>query len=154
MVKIFGHFLPGPKLLLALSEALLFSAILAGAVVHASTDHLQKLRFLIELSLVPSIILTTAMISVGAYNYNVLVSVRLTITRLTVALILAAPVICFALLFRTDAGTMLSSFRYGFEIVFAWALTLIISRIVFLKLASVQRFKRRVVVIGHGNLAA
>jgi sugar transferase (PEP-CTERM system associated) len=147
MVKIFGHFLPGPKLLLALSEALLLSAVLAGVVVPAS---------LIELSLVPSIILITAMISVGAYNYDVLVSVRLTITRLTVALILAAPVICFVLLFQTDAaGTMhTSSFRYGFEIVLAWALALIIIRTVFLKLVSVQRFKRRVVVVGNGKLAA
>jgi sugar transferase (PEP-CTERM system associated) len=158
MVKIFGHFVSGPKLLLASCEVVLISAVLAIVVLPTGVGALSigYVGTVIEFSLAPSVLEITAMIAVGLYNYDVLVNFRLTLIKMIVALILVAPVICLGLLLLADAEGGIGSdwFPWYLKIVLIWVLSVVVTRMAFLKFAGVEAFKRRVVVLGTGNLAA
>ena len=154
MVKVFGHFLAGPKLLLASCDAILMSVVLAAFVLTPSTDHVQSLQYLIKFCVAPSIVVLLAMIAVGLYNYPVLISLRLTFTRMVIALILVAPLLCLVLAFLEHAERgMPGRLPYWLNISLVLALTITVTRTAFL--AGLDSFnKRRVLVIGNGNLAA
>ena len=159
MVKIFGHSVPGPKLLLAFCEIILLSialAIFTLPTLEASVDYLGELRSVIAFSLAPSALGTTAMIAVGLYNYDVLVDFRLTAIKMVVALILVAPLICLGLLLLADTVSGIAGgwFAWYSKMVLIWVLSLVVTRTAFLKFAAVEAFKRRVVVVGNGELTA
>jgi sugar transferase (PEP-CTERM system associated) len=155
MVKIFGHSVPGPKLLLASCDTVLMCLALATivlATLQSSVDYLGALQSVIAFALAPSVLGITAMIAVGLYNYDVLADFRLTVVKMVVALILVAPLMCFSL--RLLANTDFWWFTWYPKVVFIWALSLVITRTAFLKFAALEVFKRRVVVLGNGEFAA
>src|SRR3974390_443627 len=155
MVKIFGHSVPAPKLLLASCDTILMCMALATVVLatlEASVDYFAALRSVIAFALAPSVLGITAMIAVGLYNYDVLADFRLTVVKMVVALILVAPVMCLGL--RLLANTDFWWFAWYPKVVFIWALSLVVTRTAFLKFAALEVFKRRVVVVGNGELAA
>jgi sugar transferase (PEP-CTERM system associated) len=155
MVKIFGHSVPGPKLLLASCETILVSVALATVVLatlQASVDYLGALRSVVAFAFAPSVLGITAMIAVGLYNYDVLADFRLTVVKMVVALILVAPPMYLGL--RLLADTDFGWFAWYPKVVFIWALSLVVTRTAFLKFAALEVFKRRVVVVGNGELAA
>jgi sugar transferase (PEP-CTERM system associated) len=155
MVKIFGHSVPGPKLLLASCDTILMCMALATVVLatlEASVDYFGALRSVIAFALAPSVLGITAMIAVGLYNYDVLADFRLTVVKMVVALILVAPLMCLGL--RLLANTDFWWFAWYPKVVFIWALSLVVTRTAFLKFAALEVFKRRVVVVGNGELAA
>jgi sugar transferase (PEP-CTERM system associated) len=156
MVKIFGHFVSGSKLLLASCEVVLISAVLAIVVLPTGALSIGYVGAVIGFSLAPSVLEITAMIAVGLYNYDVLVNFRLTLIKMIVALILVAPVICIGLLLLADAEGGIGSgwFPWYLKMVLIWVLCVVVTRTAFLKFAGVEAFKRRVVVVGTGNLAA
>ena len=155
MVKIFGHSVPGPKLLLASCDTILMCTMLATivlATLQASGDYLGALQSVIAFALAPSVLGITAMIAVGLYNYDVLADFRLTVVKMVVALILVAPPMYLGL--RLLADTDFGWFAWYPKVVFIWALSLVVTRTAFLKFAALEVFKRRVVVVGNGELAA
>src|SRR5262245_1723653 len=127
MVEIFDHFLPGPKLLLASCEAVLMSAMLAILLLSTSTlstDQVQALRSVAEFSLASSAVVITAMIAVGLYNYDVLASIRLTFTRMIVALILIVPMIHLLVVATEGQGGMRNDWvAFWLEMALVWFLT-------------------------------
>jgi sugar transferase (PEP-CTERM system associated) len=158
MVKLFGHSMPGPKILLASCEIIVISMALAIIVLPTlgAVDYLGQLRSVIAVALAPSALGVTAMIAVGSYNYDVLVDFRLTFVKMVIALILVAPLtyLSLMLLADTEGGIAGGWFAWYPKMVLIWVLSLVVTRTAFLKLAAVEVFKRRVVVVGNGKLAA
>src|SRR5262249_28662266 len=143
-------------LLLASCEIIVISMALAIIALPTLGADFGQLRSVIAFALAPSALGVTAMIAVGSYNYDVLVDFRLTVVKMVVALILVAPLIYFSLMLLadTEGGIAGGWFAWYPKMVLIWVLSLVVTRTAFLKLAAVEVFKRRVVVVGNDKLAA
>ncbi|HVA12480.1 MAG TPA: hypothetical protein VNF99_04475, partial [Stellaceae bacterium] len=94
MLRIFGHFIPVPAVLLGAAEVLLVAAALyfvappvfPGELVHAGL-HLVQAQFSLGLSLVAGISMT----AVGLYNYDVFLDSRIMVIKILMAVTLVAP---------------------------------------------------------------
>lgn len=154
MIRVFKHYVPNAVALLALIDFVVL--ILAGEAgwllrlwqvdgeVEPVWLHLPELfTFAVPLAV--------AMVAVGAYQADVLVSVRQAVMRLAVAVSLG--IIFLSLLFFFLPT--ITFWRSGLFYAMVFAVTgLALVRILFGQVMGGERFRRRIVVLGAGQRAA
>src|SRR5208282_393361 len=160
MLRIFGHFIPLPALLVGLCEIFLLSLALFVALGPAPAEALQQLHFIS-----PSAQFTAgftglaigAMSVVGLYNYDVFLDSRVMITKIVVALALVLPVaavLCAFFANEAYGGHLGSWATLCFKGSLAWMGGVIVTRVGFLHYSSSESFRRRIIVLGTGVRAA
>ena len=154
MFRLFKHYVPHAVLLLGVIDfILLIAAAELSWVIRARQidmfidPMITRLTPLISFA----VALQLAMVAVGVYGIDSLLSLRFAAARLLVAISLG--VIFLSMLFFTMPGTTLwrSNSLYAMGISF---LLLTVLRAVFGKLLGSEGFKRRVLVLGAGRRAA
>jgi sugar transferase (PEP-CTERM system associated) len=160
MLRIFGHFVPVPAVLLGIAEILLVAAavyFVAPPIVPQEFLqvglHAVQARFALGLSLIAGV----SMMAVGLYNYDVFLDTRVMVIKVVMALTLVAPVAALgALVFGrnflvapSDGWSLLF-----LKVAFAWMSCVLVTRMAFLKVSDSDVFRRPVVVVGTGVRAA
>src|SRR5579872_2981888 len=91
MLRIFGHFLPIPPLILAIVEGAVL-CIAINLIVRSSGDvHSGFETTSMQFSATVSLVVITSMVAVGLYRTDVFFDYRVAVAHLLVALILATP---------------------------------------------------------------
>jgi sugar transferase (PEP-CTERM system associated) len=153
MIRLFKHYVPQSLLLLSVLEVLwLFvaadlgwrlRAVQIGIAVHPTLDRA------LELCLFASAVLLS-MIAVGYYRSDCIRTLRVSFVRLLAAMFFATVVLSVIFFFLPDIKTWRSVFVYAFVLVMIGNTLL---RGLFMRLGGLDRFKRRVLVIGAGQRA-
>ena len=154
MFRLFKHYVPHAVLLLGLLDFLLLitAAELAWVVrAHQIGMYVYPITTRIMPLLTFAIALQTAMIAVGVYGIDSLLSVRFAAARLLVAVSLG--VIFMSIMFFALPGITLWRSNSLYAMVFAFLL-LVTVRALFGKLLGSDGFKRRLLVLGAGPRAA
>jgi sugar transferase (PEP-CTERM system associated) len=153
MIRIFKHYVPPSLLLLGLLESawLLIAAELSWRlrVSQVSRSVLPVSDRLVELALF-TITILLSMIAVGYYRSDCYRSLQMSFVRLLAALFFGAVALAVVFFFLPDVKTWRSVFVYAYLTVIVG---LTILRFIFIRLGGLDRFKRRVLVIGAGQRA-
>ena len=160
MLRIFGHFVPIPAVILGIVEVLLVASALYFVAppvfpeefLHESLNQVQA-QFSLGLSLTAGV----SMMTVGLYNYDVFLDTRVMVIKALMALTLLAPVAALAAL--VVAKSFLINPSDGWSVMFlkatfVWMSCVLVTRMSFLRVSDSDLFRRRVVVVGTGVRAA
>ncbi|MGH7091874.1 MAG: TIGR03013 family XrtA/PEP-CTERM system glycosyltransferase [Stellaceae bacterium] len=151
MLRIFGHFVPAPALALAFSEILLLAAAFYFVNAPAEAAELRLVLRPAEASLGAAALAVVAMLAVGLYHYDVFLDPRLMALKALTALLLLAPLAAAGALLSEDALASGGDWAvWCLKASFAWMLSVLLTRSVFLNCAGSERFRRPIVVIGTG----
>lgn len=154
MIRVFKHYVPNAVALLGLIDfVILLAAAECGWLLRAA-----------QLAMIPEAITTRlpqlaafavplgiAMVAVGAYQADVLVSLRQAVMRLIVAVSLGVIFLSLLYFFMPTVSLWRSSLFYA--MLFAIA-GLVAARVLFRRMLGGDRFRRRIVVLGAGARAA
>ena len=155
MLRIFRHYFPIPTLVLAIAEFGIFSGALF--LVTRLTEHFDPSTEprLIKFSLAFTLVVLVVMIAIGLYNSDVFLDHRVGIARALVGLLLIAPlaIAAVALLHAMSDLPQRPRRIWSIEAALTWLGCLAITRITFVRVSSLNLFKRRVVVLGTGMRA-
>ncbi len=154
MFRLFKHYVPHAVVMLGLLDfLLLILAAEAGWVVraHQINMFIDPLVTRMVPLLTFAISLQTAMVAVGVYGIDSLLSLRFAAARLLVAVSLG--VIFLSTIFFVFPGTTLWRSNSLYAMAFAFLL-LVLVRALFGKLLGSEGFKRRLLVLGAGPRAA
>jgi sugar transferase (PEP-CTERM system associated) len=161
MLRIFGHFVPVPALALGFVEAVLLAVAFYLVTAPAEALHLQLVPVPARVSLGIAMLAVLAMVAVGLYHHDVFLDPRLMAIKAVAALLLLAPLAAGAGLALSDAtldgalgGTHAGWTVWCLKASFAWMMAVTLTRIVFLRYADSDLFRRPVVVLGTGVRAA
>jgi sugar transferase (PEP-CTERM system associated) len=159
MLRIFGHFIPVPAVLLGAAEVLLVASALyfmappvfPQELLHAGL-HIGQAQFSLGLSVIAGLSMT----AVGLYNYDVFLDSRVMAIKILMAVTLVAPAAALvALLFEKMSSAPDSSWSLLFlKATFVWMTCVLATRVGFLKISDSDIFRRSVVVVGTGVRAA
>jgi len=156
MLRIFGHFVPIPAVVIGLCEILLTASAIYLATAPTTQALAGEFHFTassIQFSLGMSALATGAMGAVGLYNYDVFLDSRLMITKALLALALVVPAAAIGGLFLTrDMLGGLADSWHGlvFKSATAWMGCVVVTRMALLRFSDVEMFRRGVVVLGTG----
>src|SRR5579872_3930639 len=152
VLRIFGHFLPIPPLILVIVEGILLSTALCVVVGPGGYFPTDTRSALVQFAIVLSLSAILAMIAVGLYSADAFLDSRVTLIRVAFALILVAPIAfmissVFAVLSRTaeDLGPY-----WPIKAAVTWFICLAVTRTLFARFSDLDVFKRRILVIGSG----
>ena len=154
MFRVFKHYVPHAVVLLALLDFLLLitAAELAWVVRARQIDmFVDPLTTRLLPLLTFAVAVQTAMIAVGVYGIDALLSLRFAAARLLVAISLG--VIFMSIMFFALPGITLWRSNSLYAMVFAYVLMVMV-RALFGKLLGSDGFKRRLLVLGAGPRAA
>lgn len=154
MFRVFKHYVPHAVVLLALLDFLLLvmAAELAWVVRARQIDmFVDPLTTRLLPLLTFALAVQTAMIAVGVYGIDALLSLRFAAARLLVAISLG--VIFMSIMFFALPGITLWRSNSLYAMVFAYVLMVLV-RALFGKLLGSDGFKRRLLVLGAGPRAA
>ncbi len=150
MIRIFKHYVPSSLLLLALLECvwLLMAAELSWRlrVSQVSRSIAPTSDRFVELGLF-GLIIMLSMIAVGYYRADCYRSLQMSFVRLLAALFFGAVALAVIFFFLPDVITWRSVFLYA---CLASIIGLTLLRGIFIRLGGLDRFKRRILVIGAG----
>ncbi len=153
MIRVFKHYIPTPVLILGLIESLLLflSAELAyrTRVYQLDLDPTPIGTRLGEL-LTYTAILSLTMLAVGVYQADAYRSVRLAVTRLSAAFLIAFVTMSVVFFLFPDVKLWRSISLYA--IIFSLA-SMFVARTFFSRFVGWRRFRRRVAVVGAGSRA-
>ncbi|MBZ6378679.1 sugar transferase [Pacificimonas flava] len=151
MIRLFRHYFPRPLLFLGLIEiALVFLSGMAAwelrtAQIASGTEpFLERLPNLVAFTVTVYI----AMLAVGAYQLSSFRSMRMTIARLVLSLLLSVVFLSLIILFFPAVAFWRSVLLYAILIALV---VLAVVRIVFLAAIGWERFREPIVVIGAGD---
>ncbi len=160
MLRIFGHFVPIPAVILGLFEIVLMSMALYWVTAPLETGHPWPIHFAAvpaQFSLGLSGIATVSMIAVGLYNYDVFLDTRVMVIKVLLAFTLVAPAVALgAVLFIHDPrlATLDDWSLWCLKASSAWVACVLLTRTVFLRFSDTNLFRRPGVVLGTGVRAA
>ena len=153
MIRLFKHYIPTPVLILGLVESLLLflSAELAYRTRAAQIDlDIAPLVTRLGELLTYTAILSLTMLAVGVYQADAYRSVRLAVTRLSAAFLIAFVAMSVVFFLFPDVKLWRSISLYA--IVFS-LLSIFVARSIFSRFVGWKRFRRRIAVIGAGSRA-
>ena len=160
MLRIFGHFVPVPALLVGLCEIFVISLALFVALGPQPAEALGHLHYIsssAQFTAGFTVLAIGAMSVVGLYNYDVFLDSRVMITKILVALALVLPVaavLCVFFANEADHGHLGSWAALCFKGSLAWMGGVIVTRVGFLQYSNSESFRRRIVVLGTGVRAS
>jgi len=154
MVRIFRHYVPGSLLFLGLVEHLFLIVVIYSALFFRWAD-LDNLGLSLGQHLGEAIIFASVfsfmMFALGLYNKAYGGQMVTVLTRLIVSFVFGA--IALALLFYIFPS--IAIWRSAMAIAFAFGLFgIMVIRWIYLRVADLQAFKRRILVLGVGKKAA
>lgn len=154
MVRIFRHYVPGSLLFLGLVEHLFLIVVIYSALFFRWAD-LDNLGLSLGQHLGEAIIFASVfsfmMFALGLYNKAYGGQMVTVLTRLIVSFMFGA--IALALLFYIFPS--IAIWRSAMAIAFAFGLFgIMVIRWIYLRVADLQAFKRRILVLGVGKKAA
>lgn len=154
MVRIFRHYVPGSLLFLGLVEHLFLILVIYTALFFrwADIDQLSvSVGEHLDEAIVFAAMFSFMMFSLGLYNKAHGASLVTVLTRLIVSFAFAA--VALALVFYIFPS--IAIWRSALAIAFGLALVgIIFIRWIYLRVADLQAFKRRILVLGVGKKAA
>lgn len=153
MLRLFKHYVPHAVLMLGMLDfVLLVTAAETSWVIraHQIGMHVDSITNRLSPLLSFAVALQMAMVAVGVYGIDSLLSLRFAAARLLVAISLA--VILLSMMFFMLPGTTLWRSNSLYAMILAFSL-LMLARFVFGKLLGSEGFKRRVLVLGAGRRA-
>ncbi|MDE2165173.1 MAG: TIGR03013 family PEP-CTERM/XrtA system glycosyltransferase [Alphaproteobacteria bacterium] len=159
MLRIFGHFVPIPAVVIGFCEIMMTAAAIYLATAPTTTALAGEFHFTassIQFSLGMSAIATGAMGAVGLYNYDVFLDSRLMITKGLLALAMVVPAAAIGGLFlsRDMLGDLAGSWHaLMFKSAAAWMGCVVVTRVALMRFSDIQMFRRGVVVLGTGARA-
>lgn len=154
MVRLFGHYLSRSVIVLAIVEtAALFGSVYLGAYLRLAVEGLDPIDTVetFEEYLTFVVTVQAVMLAFGLYQRETCRSLRQTGITLMAALPFSALVLALIFFLIPAIAVWRSVF------VAAFAVTVVIVplvRFAFVKIADLDRFKRRLLVLGAGRLAA
>jgi sugar transferase (PEP-CTERM system associated) len=155
MLRIFRHFFPVPTLVLGISEGVALTLVLyllaqPGSVFHQSIA-LNEAQFSLGLASLAVV----AMMAVGLYNSDVFLDYRIASLRVLLALALVVPMALAATyIFQSQFGASEQFDAYWLmKATFAWLLCLAVTRTAFVRVLTLDLFKRKVLILGTGMRA-
>ncbi|MEM9288774.1 MAG: TIGR03013 family XrtA/PEP-CTERM system glycosyltransferase [Pseudomonadota bacterium] len=154
MVKLFGHPVPRALQSLFIAEVvLLIAGIQLGAVVRLSVAGLDLWSMADSYGAIATFVITcsVSMVAFGLYERACCRDLRQSALRLFVALISALAVMAVVFYFLPELQIWRSISVYSIGVAYV---LLLIGRLVFIKVADLDRFKRPVLVLGTGDRAA
>jgi sugar transferase (PEP-CTERM system associated) len=160
MLRIFGHFIPVPAVMLGAAEVLLVAGALyfiappvfPQELLHAGL-HLAQAQFSLGLSVLAGLSMT----AVGLYNYDVFLDSRVMAIKILMAVTLVAPAAALVALVFDKAMSEAPGASWSLlflKATFVWMACVLATRVGFLKVSDSDVFRRRVVVVGTGVRAA
>ncbi len=153
MIRVFKHYVPTSLLLLGVLEALLLFAA-AELSWHLRIAQIGKHILpissrAVELALFVSVVLL-CMVAVGYYRADCIRSLRVSFVRLLTSLVFATFALAFIFFFLPDVKTWRSVYLYAFFFALSGVTIL---RGAFIRLGGLDRFKRRILLMGAGQRA-
>jgi sugar transferase (PEP-CTERM system associated) len=151
MIRLLKHYVPRSLVLLGVLEAILL-LVAAEASWHLRTSQIGtsiepiKER-LLELGLFAGVMLLS-MVAVGFYRIDCIRSLRVSFVRLLVVMFFATVVLALIFFFLPDVKTWRSVFVYTLAFTLVGIMVL---RGLFMRLGGLDRFKRRILVMGAGQ---
>ena len=154
VIRIFRHFVPVTVILLALCELTAISVVWYFLLGNSfSTDRAQGV--IASPSLRLAILAGAAMVVTGLYHNKTLVDYKILVKHIFVGLIILCPIIIAGLLFWQNTSDSRGSVWDVYQkAALSWLLCILFSRAIFVILADLDLFKKRVIVLGVGNKAA
>jgi sugar transferase (PEP-CTERM system associated) len=160
MLRIFGHFIPVPAVLLGAAEVLLVAGALyfvappvfPQELLHAGL-HMAQAQFSLGLSILAGLSMT----AVGLYNYDVFLDSRIMAIKILMAVTLVAPAAALIALVFDKAMSPAAGAGWSLLFVkatFVWMTCVLATRIGFLRVSNSDLFWRSVVVVGTGVRAS
>ncbi len=153
MLRLFKHYVPHAVLMLGMLDfALLIVAAETSWVVraHQIGMHVDPMTTRLSPLLSFAFALQMAMVAVGVYGIDALLSLRFAAARMLVAISLG--VILLSMMFFMLPGTTLWRSNSLYAMILAFTFLMLV-RAVFGKLLGSEGFKRRVLVLGAGRRA-
>lgn len=154
MIRIFRHYVPISVLALGLAETLvLFAAVYQGNAAKIAFEGLTPGPFVQDLPkfLLFIVVVQLSMIALGLYERETCRELRLTVIGLTSALVAAAIALALIFFMFPDIKLWRSIFLMGVAFAF---LGILLTRLLFMQVVDLERFKRRILVLGAGNRAS
>lgn len=152
MVRLFRHYIPHSFLLLGMIEvAILVLSIYLGASLRfagADQPSLEAVGPLLPKALTFALVMISVMTAVGLYKANLRDGVAGMLLRIGISILLGLAAMSFV--FYLFPSLFLG--RGAFGLAFAAALTgIVLTRIIFFKVANQDAMKRRILVLGAGK---
>lgn len=154
MIRIFRHYVPISVLALGLAETLvLFAAVYQGNAAKIAFEGLTPGPFVQDLPkfLLFIVVVQLSMIALGLYERETCRDLRLTVIGLISALVAAAIALALIFFMFPDIKLWRSIFLLGVAFAF---LGILLTRLLFMQVVDLERFKRRILVLGAGNRAS
>ena len=153
MLRIFGHFVPVPALALGLCEVILLAS--AFYLVNAPIDafHLRFATMPAQLSVGVALIAVLAMIAVGLYHHDVFLDSRLMALKIGAALLLVAPAVATVGILCSGIsldGQSENWSMWWLKASLVWMVSVLVTRMAFLRWADSDLFRRPVIILGTG----
>jgi len=155
MLRIFGHFLPIPPMILAITEAILVSIAICLVIGPGLTSPAGFDATRVQFALLLSLAVIAAMVGVGLYSADAFLDRRIALVRVLIAVILAAPIaFMIRLLFEalSESPSNLGP-HWALKAFAAWLICLGATRTMFSRFSDLEIFKRRILVLGSGARA-
>ena len=158
MQRVRTHFVPVPTLALGLVEIILLSCAFYLFAVPGDGHFLERITpygVAVQFSLGLAVLTILTMSAVGLYNQDAFRDYRAMLARLVLVFVLGAPIIIAAMLiYKTWVWPDLDIRTLWYVKALATLFVCVIStRLIFLKIADGEAFKRRVIVVGAGARA-
>jgi sugar transferase (PEP-CTERM system associated) len=153
MIRIFRHYVPKSLFLLGAFEALLLWGAIAGGLVLRYSQLgfvMPGLGNYIGECLTFVVVVYVSMLSVGLYQLEACRDLKMTLVRLGAAMILSLVATSVISYVFPDVDIWRSVFLYALAIA---AIAIVITRTVFVQVADMDMFRRRVLVLGSRKAA-
>ena len=155
MLRVFGHYLPIPPLLLAITETVVLTIALSVAIGPGLSSPSGVGGTRVSFACLLSFAVIVAMLGAGLYSADAFVDRRVTLVRVVISLALAAPIVfiigtLFDLLSDTE-GRLGSNWPLKAGV--AWLVCIGVTRTLFAHFSNLEIFKLRVLVVGSGARA-
>lgn len=153
MIRIFRHYVPISVLALGLAETLvLFAAVYQGNAAKLAFEGLPPGPFVEDLPkfILFIVVVQLSMVALGLYERETCRELRLSVIGLISALIAAAIALALIFFMFPDIKLWRSIFLLGVAFAF---LGILLTRLLFMQVVDLERFKRRILVLGAGQRA-
>lgn len=153
MVRLFRHYIPKSLFILGFVEVLvLLAAIVAGLTVRLHQIDDGPIKYAAHWPEYLTFVLSmyVALLAVGFYQSETCRDWRLSFVRLAVGMVLGFIIMSVITYLFKEVGIWRSIFAYAMGFA---AIGFMVSRAVFLQVADLEGFKRRVLILGAGKRA-
>ncbi len=154
MVRVFKHYIPKPVFALGFVEiAILAVSIGLGLTVRFNQLGFEPGNYAVYWTqiLIFVVVFYVSMLAVGLYQTETCRDLRVTLIRLGISAILSLVMMAVVAFILPDVQIWSSIFAYG--LVFA-IIGILSSRVIFVQVADLEAFKRRVLILGAGKRAS